>query len=72
MMFIDTMTSWIFFLNKVTACRYACAVSMPQGEYTRSRLYDPGYDTKVLEVRDEVSGQKSIGKKLIGSAQCGI
>ena len=20
------------------------------GEYTRSRLYDPGYDTKVLEV----------------------
>jgi len=22
-------------------------------EYTRSRLYDPGYDTKVLEVRDE-------------------
>ena len=24
------------------------------GEYTRSRLYDPGYDTKVLEVLDEV------------------
>lgn len=41
----------------------------PQGEYTRSRLYDPGYDTKVLEVRDEVSGQNPIGKKLIGSAQ---
>lgn len=60
------------FLNQVKACCYASAVSMPQGEYTRSRLYDPGYDTKVLEVRNEVPGQNPIGKKLIGSAQCGI